>query len=55
MPAICTQQQNNGVMQPISKQWIFKHASTTILLETVFSIQSMQSGYKKENLGSQFS
>jgi hypothetical protein len=24
-------------------------------LETVFSIQSMQSGYKKENLGSQFS
>jgi hypothetical protein len=42
-------------MQPISKQRIFKHASTTVLLETMFSIQSMQDGYKKENWGSQFS
>jgi hypothetical protein len=30
-------------MQPVSKQWIGKHA----LLVTVFSIQSMQSGYKE--------
>jgi hypothetical protein len=34
------QQENNGVMQPVSKQQIGKHASTTIgsLLETVFSV-----------------
>jgi hypothetical protein len=44
-------------MQSISKQWIGTHASTAIelLFETVFFIQFMQSGYKKENLGSQFS
>jgi hypothetical protein len=46
------QQQNKDVIQPVSKQWIDKYASTTIglLLETVFSIRSMQSGYE-ENWG----
>jgi hypothetical protein len=44
-------------MKPISKQWISKHAFTTVDLssETVFSIQSVQSGYKEENWGNQFS
>jgi hypothetical protein len=38
-------------------QWRSKHAYTTIelLLETVFSIQSVQSDYKEENLGNQLS
>jgi hypothetical protein len=51
------QQFNNGAMQPTSKQQIGKHAPTTIelLLETVFSIRSMQSGYKEENSGNQLS
>jgi hypothetical protein len=42
-------------MQPISKQWIGKHASTTteLLLETMFSIQSVQSDYNEENWGNQ--
>jgi hypothetical protein len=37
-------------MLPVSKQRIGKHASTTmeLLLETVFSIRSVQSGYKEE-------
>jgi hypothetical protein len=41
-------------MQLISVQQISKHASTAIdlLLETVFSIQSMQIGYKEDNWGS---
>jgi hypothetical protein len=30
-------------MQPVSKQWIDKHA----LMETVFSILSVRSGYKE--------
>jgi hypothetical protein len=30
-------------MQPVSKQWISKHA----LLEKVFTIRSVQSGYKE--------
>jgi hypothetical protein len=44
-------------MQPVSKQRIGKHASTIIklLFVTVFSIQSVQSGYKEENWGNQFS
>jgi hypothetical protein len=44
-------------MQPISKQQIGKHAFATIeiLLETVFSIRSVQSGYIEENWGNQFS
>jgi hypothetical protein len=43
-------------MQPVSKQRIGKHASTAIelLLETVFSIRSVQSDYKEENVGKQF-
>jgi hypothetical protein len=47
------QQWNNGVMQPISKQQIGKHASTTteLLLETVFSIRSVKNGYKEDNWG----
>jgi hypothetical protein len=38
-------------------QKIGKQASTTIelLLEMVFSIRSVESGYKEENLGNQFS
>jgi hypothetical protein len=37
-------------MQPVSKQRIGKHASPTIelLLETVFSIRSVQSGYTEK-------
>jgi hypothetical protein len=44
-------------MQPTSKQQTGKHAPTTIelLLETVFSIQTTQSGYKEENWGNQLS
>jgi hypothetical protein len=40
-------------MQAFSEQWIGKHASSTIelLLETVFSIRSVQSGYKEEDWG----
>jgi hypothetical protein len=47
------QQQNSGVMQPISKQQIRKHASTTIelLLAMLFSIRFMQSGCKGDNWG----
>jgi hypothetical protein len=45
------QQLNNGVMQPVFKQRMDKHASTTIelLLETMFSIQSVQNGYKEDS------
>jgi hypothetical protein len=44
-------------MEPISKQRIGKHASTTteLLLETVFSFRTVQSGDKEENWGNQFS
>jgi hypothetical protein len=44
-------QQQNDFMQQFSKQQIGKQASTTtaLLLETVFSIRSVQSGYKKDN------
>jgi hypothetical protein len=40
-------------MQPVSKQWISTQASTTmdLLLETVFSVQSVQSSYKEYNWG----
>jgi hypothetical protein len=43
-------------MQLVSKRWIDKHASRTIelLLETVFSIRSVQIGYKEEKWGDQF-
>jgi hypothetical protein len=38
-------------MHPVSKQQISKRVSTAVglLLETVFSTQSMQSGYKEDN------
>jgi hypothetical protein len=44
-------------MQPASRQQISKRASTTIelLLEMMFSTQSMQNDYKEENWGNQFS
>jgi hypothetical protein len=44
-------------MQSVSKQRISKYAFITreLLLETVFSLRSVQSGYKEENWGSQFS
>jgi hypothetical protein len=40
-------------VQPVSKQRIGKHASTTIglLSEMVLSIQSLQSGYEEDNWG----
>jgi hypothetical protein len=40
-------------MQPVSKQRIGQHASTIIelLLETVFYIRSVQSGYKEDSWG----
>jgi hypothetical protein len=35
-------------MQPVSKQWIGKHSyNNRVLLEMVYSIWSMQSGYKE--------
>jgi hypothetical protein len=44
---------NNGVVQPVSKQRIGKHSSTTIelLLEMVFSTRTVQNGYKEDNWG----
>jgi hypothetical protein len=44
-------------MKPVSKQLISKHASTAIelLLEMVFSVRSMQSGFKEENWSNKFS
>jgi hypothetical protein len=46
-----TQQGNSGVMQPVSKKQISEHDSTIkLLLETVFSIWYVQSGYKDGNL-----
>jgi hypothetical protein len=44
-------------MQPVSKQRISKHVSATmeLLLEMVLFIRSVQSSYKEENWGNQFS
>jgi hypothetical protein len=50
---------NNGVIQRVSRQRIGKHVpaatntNTTIelLLETVFSTRSVQSGYEEDNWG----
>jgi hypothetical protein len=43
-------------MQPVSKQRIGKQTSTTmgLLLEMVFSIRFVQSGYKGEDMALQF-
>jgi hypothetical protein len=45
------QRWNNGVMQPVSKQWLGKHTSTLVVtsatIETVFSVGSVQSAYKR--------
>jgi hypothetical protein len=56
---LCDGRIDNGVMQPVSRQRIGKHipaamnSHTTIelLLETVFSTRSVQSGYKEEDWG----
>jgi hypothetical protein len=56
---LCNMRINNGVMQPVSRQRIGKHVpvatntNTTIklLLETLFSTLSVQSGYKEDNWG----
>jgi hypothetical protein len=41
-------------MQPDSKQRLGKHATKTrVLVETVFFIRSMQSGYKEDLVGNQ--
>jgi hypothetical protein len=47
----------NNKTTAIAMQQIGKHASTTVglLLETMFSSLSVQSGFKEENCGSQFS
>jgi hypothetical protein len=50
---------NNSVMQPVYRHWIGKHIlaamnmHTTIelMLETVFSTQSIKSGHKEDNWG----
>jgi hypothetical protein len=34
-------------IEPVSKQQIGKHTTTRVLLETVFFIPSVQSGYKE--------
>jgi hypothetical protein len=36
------------IEEPVSKQWIGKHTTIGVLLETLFSIRSVQSGYKEE-------
>jgi hypothetical protein len=36
------------IEEPVSKQRTGKHTRTWVLLETVFSIQSAQNGYKEE-------
>jgi hypothetical protein len=33
---------------PVSKQQIGEHTTIGVMLEIVFSVQSMQSGYKEE-------
>jgi hypothetical protein len=56
---LCDKRINNGVMQPVSRQRIGRHVPAAmntqtiieLLLETVFSIQSVQSGYKEDNWG----
>jgi hypothetical protein len=40
----------HATVEPVSKQWIGKH-TIGILLETVFSIRSVQSGYKDSSSG----
>jgi hypothetical protein len=50
---------NNGVTEPVSRQRIGKdvpaapitNATIEIMLETVFSTRSVQSGYKEDNWG----
>jgi hypothetical protein len=34
--------------RPVSKQRIGKHIKIRVLLETMFSVRSVQSGYKEE-------
>jgi hypothetical protein len=45
------QRWNNGVMQPVSKQRLGKHTSAKVVtsstIETVFSVRSVQSAYKR--------
>jgi hypothetical protein len=36
------------IEEPVSKQRINKHTAIEVLLETVFSFQSVQSGYEEE-------
>jgi hypothetical protein len=57
-PLPCNRRINNGVMQPVSKQQIRKHVPVVtnthaiyLVLETVFSDRSVQSGYKEANWG----
>jgi hypothetical protein len=35
------------IEEPVSKQWIDKHTTIGVLLETVFSVRSMKKGYKE--------
>jgi hypothetical protein len=50
---------NSGAMQPISRKWIGKHVSMAknmhatieLLLETLFSTQYVQRGYKEDSWG----
>jgi hypothetical protein len=43
----------NDVVQSVSKQWTGKHSSTTIglMLEAVFPMLSVQSGYEEIKWG----
>jgi hypothetical protein len=36
------------IEEPVSKQRFCKHTITGVLLEIVFSVRSVQSGYKEE-------
>jgi hypothetical protein len=58
-PLLCNRRLNNGEPLPVSRQRIGKHLpvktntykTVELLLETVFSTQSVQIGYKEDNWG----
>jgi hypothetical protein len=39
---------HGAIEEPVSKQRIGKHTTIGVLLETVFSVRSLQSSYKEE-------
>jgi hypothetical protein len=45
---LATTDKHATMEEPVSKQRIGKHTTIGVLLDTVFSIRSLQSGYKEE-------